>query len=161
MTTSPPHAQTGLPDDRWHWIRLAADERALEAARAFVLEQVQAEHLPARTTFRIELALEEILVNVTSYAYPPDAPGEVEVGCCTNSGQVCLVIRDAGRPFNPLERTTPDTRQDIEQREVGGLGIFLTREMVDQISYERQNNRNVTSLSITCDASPSNEVSSD
>jgi len=130
------------------FLPIPADENALETARQFVLEHAERLNLPAPVIFKLELALEEILVNVVHYAYPPGTTGVVEVGCLAEDDGISLCIADSGRPFNPLEKETPDLNVEIEDRQIGGLGIFLTREMVDAIDYHREQDRNIVTFTI-------------
>ncbi|WP_026317837.1 ATP-binding protein [Algicola sagamiensis] len=95
---------------------------------------------------QLELALEEILVNIICYAYQPP-PGEIELACDKkqdNSLEVTIV--DAGIPFNPLGQNTPDINASLEERDAGGLGIFLATKMVDDIHYSRANDRNIVTM---------------
>ncbi|MDD2237460.1 MAG: ATP-binding protein [Kiritimatiellae bacterium] len=134
--------------NEFNFIPIPADEKALETARQFVLEQAERLNLPAPIIFKIELALEEILVNVVHYAYPPGTTGVVDVGCLTDEAGISLCIADSGRPFNPLEKEKPDLDIELEERQIGGLGIFLTREMVDAIEYRREQDRNIITFTI-------------
>ena len=134
--------------DDFLFIHIPADEHALETARMFVLEKAEALELSASSIFKLELALEEILVNVVHYAYPEGTTGIVDVGCLPEEAAISVCICDAGRAFNPLEKETPDLELGIEDRQIGGLGIFLTREMVDDIQYRREQDRNIITFTI-------------
>ena len=96
---------------------------------------------------KIELILEEVLTNVFYYAYA-DGQGEVELACGLRGDMLHLSVADRGSPFNPLDSPPPNLSDDIEERTVGGLGIYFVREMVDDISYERRDNRNILTMSI-------------
>jgi serine/threonine-protein kinase RsbW len=98
--------------------------------------------------FRIELALEEVLVNIVNYAYSEqEQPGWVDVECRAESAtRLMLEVRDGGKPFNPLELEQPDTGLPVSERDIGGLGVFLTRKMADQLSYEREGGVNRLTL---------------
>lgn len=98
--------------------------------------------------FKIRLAAEEVLVNIIHYAYP-EAPGKISIDCSTvkeGSRGVCIEIRDTGIPFNILEKPDPDISLPIEQRQIGGLGIFLTRQIMDDIRYARTKDENILQL---------------
>jgi anti-sigma regulatory factor (Ser/Thr protein kinase) len=83
----------------------------------------------------LELALEELLVNVISYAYPENRPGIIEVGCGVCAERLfCFQIRDYDRPFDPLSLPPTDLSLDIEERPVGGLGIFLVRQVAETVN---------------------------
>ncbi len=134
--------------DAFTFLHIPADEYALETAREFVLENAESMELPPPSIFKLELALEEILINVVHYAYPAGTVGIIDVGCLTEESGLSICICDAGKPFNPLDRETPDLDVGIEDRPIGGLGIFLTREMVDDIQYRREQDRNIITFLI-------------
>jgi len=95
----------------------------------------------------VELSLEEVLVNVISYAYPTEAPGTIEVTCSWDSQQhLTLQVKDCGAAFDPLAKPDPDTSLALEERSIGGLGIFLTKKMMDQVSYERSQDKNILTM---------------
>jgi serine/threonine-protein kinase RsbW len=96
----------------------------------------------------IELAMEELLVNIFNYAYP-DQPGDVEIVCRPDDdGRLLIEIADAGIPFNILTRDEPDLDAGIEERSVGGLGIFFIRQSVRDIRYRRESGRNILTLTV-------------
>ena len=127
-------------------IRLPARLESVTEARSFLREKMSRWNLDAGLVHRVELALEEALVNISRYAYPNHA-GEVEVHCCLNDeGQLHLEIHDWGLPYNPLERDRPDPSQDLAARRVGGWGIELMRRMVDNLTYTHSEGKNILSL---------------
>lgn len=117
-------------------LRLPATMESLEPFRRFVLESLQRSNPVEEVVFKIELVLEEALTNVVHYAYP-EAEGDVEVGCALEDHKrFCLRVRDWGLPFNPLERPDPEMGDEIAERKVGGLGIYLIRHLVDELHYQ-------------------------
>ncbi len=118
-------------------IRISAELASLEPLQEFARGQAQALGLPEENHLKVKLVMEELVVNVFSYAYP-DHIGDIEVECLLRQEprQFCVTIRDWGAVFNPLERDTPDTQSNCEERQVGGLGIFLAKEMTDSLSYQ-------------------------
>ncbi len=118
---------------------------SLEALRQFVL--AQARGLAPAVTQKIDLVIEELLLNIFDYAYPPGPPGAVEVACAPQAGGgFVLQVRDWGRPFDPLAGPGPDLDLDLEQRAVGGLGILLVREMSRSQQYRREGDSNVLEI---------------
>lgn len=97
--------------------------------------------------FKIRLAVEEAVVNVVDYAYQ-DGEGWLEAETAINAeGSVLsLIIRDAGVPFNPLEKADPDLSLSAEERGIGGLGIFLCKQLMDNVSYVYQDGCNVLTM---------------
>lgn len=95
---------------------------------------------------RVRLAAEEALVNVILHAYP-GAEGPVAVSWAKEAGPSLIIeIRDEGVPFDPLAVQDPDTGAGLEERKVGGLGIFFMREVADDLSYRREEKENVLTL---------------
>ncbi len=94
----------------------------------------------------MELALEEAIVNIVKYSsHAPDSIITVECGF-KNPGEFTIDIIDDGPEFNPLNRDAPDTEADINDRPIGGLGIFFIKEMTDGVSYTRKDNKNVLTI---------------
>jgi len=123
-------------------LRLPATMESLESFRQFVLGNLQQLNVVQEVIFKIELVLEEALTNVVHYAYP-EAAGEMEVRCSVeDSGRFCLCVMDWGVPFNPLERPDPNMSAEISERQVGGLGIYLIRHLVDDLHYRRREGGN-------------------
>lgn len=118
-------------------IRIAAELASLEPIQNLVRDQAQALGLPEESHLKLEFVTEELVVNVFSYAYP-DQPGDIEVECllAQDPPRFCVKIRDWGGAFNPLDQDAPNIQLSCEEREVGGLGIFLIGEMTDSLSYQ-------------------------
>ncbi|NGX53942.1 MAG: Serine/threonine-protein kinase BtrW [Chlamydiae bacterium] len=98
---------------------------------------------------KLELASEEALVNIISYAYPKKE-GKILIQCSKSTpARFEITIRDQGVPFNPNDADV-DTEVDkpMSQRKIGGLGIFLIRKMVDELSYRRDGNENVLKMTM-------------
>lgn len=97
--------------------------------------------------FKLRLSIEEAVVNVVQYAYEGGI-GWLEAGTSLDEDKLILSIelRDAGTPFNPLEKEDPDVTLDADQRQIGGLGIFLCKKMMDSISYRYENGNNVLTM---------------
>jgi anti-sigma regulatory factor (Ser/Thr protein kinase) len=94
--------------------------------------------------FKIRLSIEEAVENVVRYAYDGGL-GWIEVGTELDPEGVMLTIllKDAGIPFNPLEKDDPDITQSVEEREIGGLGIFLCKKLMDHIEYKYEDGCNI------------------
>ena len=95
----------------------------------------------------IDIALDEILANICHYAYAPGT-GTVEV-CVDHDAEnrtAEITFRDRGVPFDPLQKEDPDTTLTAEQRQIGGLGIFLVRKTMDAVEYRREDGCNVLTI---------------
>ena len=93
----------------------------------------------------IRLACEEIVMNVTSYAYPETSDGFLDVEI-QKTDRISIRFTDAGVPFNPLELKKPDTTLPWKLRHIGGLGIFLVIKKMDNVQYARVNNNNILTI---------------
>ena len=93
----------------------------------------------------LRLACEEIIMNVTSYAYPEDADGFLDVDI-QKTDRITIRFEDGGVPFNPLEQEKPDTGLSWDKRRIGGLGIFLLLRKMDDVRYAYVDNKNVLTI---------------
>ncbi|RPI28703.1 MAG: ATP-binding protein [Acidobacteria bacterium] len=98
--------------------------------------------------FAIDLALEEMVSNVIRHGYKNEDSQQICVRLEVGSDQIVLVIEDCGPPFNPLDLPEPDLDRPIDQRPIGGLGIFLVRKTVDRMDYERREDRNILQITV-------------
>jgi serine/threonine-protein kinase RsbW len=126
------------------WLRLPGMRAALAQFKAFVLGFAQRQGLPEALQLKIDLVLEEVLLNIFDNAFESAPAGAVAVGCGIDPGKGFWVrVTDPGRAFDPLGQPPPDTTRDIADREVGGLGIHLARQMSSHMHYQRRNGQNV------------------
>ena len=95
---------------------------------------------------KVKLAIDDLLANVISYAWPDGEAGDIDVTLALADGKLTITLADNGIPFDPLSRETPDTTVAVDEREIGGLGIHLCLKVMDEVSYIRQENRNVVTL---------------
>ena len=112
---------------------------------AFVEEGLEAHEADMKSTMAITVALEEMFVNIAHYAYP-DSKGKATIGMSFDNDEVEIYLIDSGIPFNPLEKEDPNVKASIEEREVGGLGIFMVKQSMDECHYERRNGQNVFTM---------------
>ncbi len=108
------------------------------------LREIGVEH---KKIYQVNLALEEILVNIAKYAYPDDK-GIIDISyeIGDDNKQLKVVIKDKGIEFNPLEKEDPDLEASVENRKIGGLGIYIVKNIMDDIKYHRSNNENVLEI---------------
>ncbi len=97
-------------------------------------------------TAKLNLAIEEAVVNVMDYAYPKDVKGEVRIEAIAEEACLTFVISDSGVAFDPTAKEDADTTLSLEERPIGGLGIFLVRQIMDSVAYERTDGKNVLTL---------------
>ena len=127
-------------------LTLPNDVQTIPQLAAFVDDICEALGFDMSTTMQMNLALEEAVVNVMSYAYPAGTQGDVHIEAQANDVRLKFTITDSGAPFDPTAKDEIDTTLSAEERPIGGLGIFLVREMMDSINYERVNNQNILTL---------------
>jgi serine/threonine-protein kinase RsbW len=127
-------------------LTLPATAESISPFREFVRQGASIAGISEDELEKLDLILEEILINVARYAYAPDK-GVVEVACSgKGTGKLRIEISDYGRVFNPLEADPPDLSRGLADRPIGGLGVFLVRGMVDSIDYRREGDRNILSF---------------
>ena len=97
-------------------------------------------------TMSLNLAMEEAVVNVMDYAYPNGQKGNVDIEVTADQEWMTFVITDTGIAFDPTTKEDADTTLSAEERPIGGLGIFLVRQLMDDINYKRESNKNVLTL---------------
>ncbi|MFQ5643451.1 MAG: ATP-binding protein, partial [Thiogranum sp.] len=95
---------------------------------------------------KVKLVLDELLANVMAYGWPDSPVGAIEVGLKLRRGDLVITLSDDGVPFNPLQASRPDVQRALSERKPGGLGIHLTRELMDELSYRRSADRNIVTL---------------
>ena len=97
-------------------------------------------------SIQMNLAIEEAVVNVMSYAYPVSTVGNVNIEAQADDDCLTFTIIDNGTPFDPTAKSEVDTTLSAEERPIGGLGIHLVRQLMDSINYERIDNKNILTL---------------
>ena len=122
-------------------ITLKPEINELYTLNAFILEELPEENL------QVNLIVEEIFVNIASYAYG-EGLGEATLsfGFDESERLMTLVVSDEGVPFNPLERDEPDITLSAAERDIGGLGIFITKKTMDTVSYKNENGKNILTM---------------
>lgn len=102
--------------------------------------------LPEKVRRSMKLVFDDLLNNVISYAYEDEDEHLIEIRIELSPDRLAVRITDDGHPFNPFGRTSPDTALELEEREIGGLGIHLVQNLMDEVSYTRRTDRNVVVL---------------
>lgn len=102
--------------------------------------------IPMSSVFQLNLALEEAVVNVMTYAYPGQEGMPVCLHVDNESGILTFTLKDEGVPFDPTQKEEPDITLDIEDRPIGGLGIFLVNQYMSSVSYQRKAGENILTM---------------
>jgi serine/threonine-protein kinase RsbW len=125
---------------------VTADAAQLSTLTRFLQEFWSDADLAPAETASFELALEEIFMNVVMHGSPMGSMSRVEVSLALCDGCLTLMIEDDGPSFNPLSLAAPDVTASLEERRVGGLGVYLVRQMMDAVCYQRLGARNQLSM---------------
>ena len=114
---------------------------------SFVDEELEKAECSMKGQMQIDVAVEEIFVNVASYAYV-DREGtcKIEVDADPEKKHVTITFTDEGIPYNPLAKEDPDVTLSAEEREIGGLGIFIVKKSMETTAYERKDDKNIFSM---------------
>ena len=130
-------------------LKIAADDKNLETVLDFIHKLLPPD-CETDLMYKIDVAAEEIFVNIAHYAYKDKLPagefGQALITCTYEDELLTIVFRDQGVPFNPLDRPDPDITLSAEDRSIGGLGIFLTKKCMDSVEYNYLDGKNVLTL---------------
>lgn len=124
-----------------------AEDTALRDVLGFVEETLESAGCPMKVTMALCVAIEEVFVNVAHYAYG-DGKGDVKLAISLSENDSTVIFRmsDKGTPFDPLKRPDPDITLPVEEKEIGGLGIFITKKTMDTVSYAYKNGENILTM---------------
>jgi anti-sigma regulatory factor (Ser/Thr protein kinase) len=121
----------------------------LSRVLACVDEELETAGCSMKTQMQVDIAVEEMFVNIANYAY---APGEGDADVCveteeTDGGKrIRITLADQGKPYDPLMQEAPDVSLPAEKRKIGGLGIFMARKNMDDMTYEYRDGRNILTM---------------
>ena len=129
-------------------LNVCADAEAPGAVGAFLETFLRAHAVAADDIARFMIAAEELVSNLVKYGYADEAArGAVTVTLRSAGGRVRVEMIDDGRPFDPFAQPAPDLEAPLEARPVGGLGLYLVKQLMDETSYRREGGRNITTFS--------------
>ena len=119
----------------------------IPAVTAFVEEQLEQYNCPMKAQMQIDIAIDELFSNIAQYAYTPNTgKATVRVEGTENPMAVVITFIDNGVPYDPLAKADPDITKSADEREIGGLGIFMVKKSMDEISYEYKNGQNILTI---------------
>lgn len=128
-------------------LTLAATVENIEVVTDFVNEQLEAADCPMKTQMQIDIAVDEIFGNIAHYAYTPetgDATVRIEIEEKPQSAVITFI--DSGVPYDPLSQAEPDVTLSADERQLGGLGIFMVKKTMDEITYEYKSGMNILKI---------------
>ena len=125
-----------------------AERQNLPKVQGFIDEMLEAAGCPTLTQTAIDVAVEEIFVNIACYAYSPETGIVlIQAAVCGQPPLAEIAFTDSGRPYNPLAKPDPDTSLSVRQRKKGGLGIFMVKQSMDRVNYEYRDGKNILTIS--------------
>ena len=128
--------------------KMPARVESLHDLLTFITDEAKRKGFSEDARRRIELVMEEALVNVFVHGYPQNQ-GQVEVRCLdSDDSSLTIEIIDTGVSFNPLSLADPDLQPDLDARKIGGMGVFLIRKMTDGVAYRREGNNNILTMTV-------------
>ena len=128
-------------------ITVTAETTRLEDVLNFIDRELENVQCSIKVRSQIAVAVEEIFVNIAQYAYRPEI-GEATIQSTVNHDPLIVTIQffDRGKPYNPLEKNDPNTKLGINERNPGGLGIFIVKKTMDEIDYEYKDGKNILTI---------------
>lgn len=125
-------------------LNISATIENIAAVTAFVDEQLEELDCPLKTQLQVDVAIDELFGNIAHYAYNPEVgAATVRVEVTENPLSVVITFIDNGVPYDPLAKADPDITLSAEERQIGGLGIYMVKKSMDDISYEYKNGQNI------------------
>ena len=128
-------------------LTIAAKVENIEAVTNFVNEQLETLDCPMKAQTQIDIAIDELFGNIAHYAYNPEiGKATVRVEVTQDPLAVVITFIDNGVPYDPLAKADPDTTLSAEEREIGGLGIYMVKKSMDEITYEYKDGQNILAI---------------
>ena len=128
-------------------LTIEADEKNLEQVLDFVNEQLEAQGCSLKTQMQIDVSVEELFVNIAHYAYNPETGfATIKIEIQKEPSLVSITFVDKGVPYDPVAKPDPDVTLSAEEREIGGLGIFMVKNSMDEMTYEYKDCQNILTI---------------
>lgn len=123
-------------------ITVEAKVENIDVVTNFVNDILEENCCPMKIQMQIDVVIDEIFGNISYYAYGAGG-GKASIQAGIEKGMIVLVFIDQGIPYNPLENKDPDITLNLEEREIGGLGIYMVKKIMDEVSYEYMDGQNI------------------
>ena len=128
-------------------LTIEATVENIETVTDFVNEQLETLDCPMKAQIQIDIAIDELFGNIAHYAYNPEiGQATVRVEVIEEPLSVVITFIDNGVPYDPLAKADPDTTLSAEEREIGGLGIYMVKKSMDDITYEYRDGQNILAI---------------
>lgn len=126
-------------------LTLPAKTENLDEVLDFVNRQLEAQGCSMRAQLELDIAIEELFVNIANYAYIPEE-GSVTIQVEFKGDMVSVIFIDGGTPYNPWEREDPDITLSAEERKIGGLGVYMVKKSMNHVDYIHQDGKNILTI---------------
>ena len=126
-------------------LKIAARLDNLRQALSFVDTLLEENDCPVKAQMQIDIALEEMFVNIAHYAYP-EGTGDAEIAAAVSLDGIEITLSDSGIPYDPLAKPDPDVTLSAHERAIGGLGIYMTKKLMDKLSYRYSDGKNILTI---------------
>ena len=128
-------------------LNIAATVENIEVVTDFVNQQLELLECPMKAQMQIDIAIDELFSNIAHYSYNPEVgQATVRVEVVENPLAVTITFIDNGIPYDPLAKEDPDLTLSAEERQIGGLGIYMVKKSMDEITYEYKDGQNILSI---------------
>ena len=127
-------------------LKLPATIDSINRVTDFVDRELEKIGCPIKNVYQINIAIDELLANISMYAYEKSGEAIVQYEVERSPAAVVLRFIDSGVPYNPLDKEDPDVTLSAEQRNIGGLGIFMVKQSMDHVSYEYKDRKNIVTI---------------
>jgi serine/threonine-protein kinase RsbW len=127
-------------------LTLANKVSELERIKSVIDKLIQNWNIPLKTGLSINLALEEAFTNIVNYAFTDNEAYSIEIVFVKNAGQLIITLSDDGIEYDPTQNKNPQIDLPVQDRQVGGLGIYLIRKLMDKVEYMRESGKNYLTL---------------
>ena len=129
-------------------LKIEATLDQLDEVLAFVGEELEKYSADQKVNIQISIAVEEVFVNIAHYAYKPNVGDAViQIAFDDDPKSVTITFIDSGMEFDPLAKPDPDVTLPAEDRQIGGLGIYMVKKSMDDVTYERKDGKNILTIS--------------
>ncbi|MDE7245992.1 MAG: ATP-binding protein [Oscillospiraceae bacterium] len=131
----------------WKELTLDAVIDNVEPLTEIVDDMLESMDCPMKVQAQLDIAIDEIFSNIVKYAYAPETgTAVVRIETCRTPASITMTFKDRGVAYNPLARKDPNVTLSLDEREIGGLGIFLVKKSMDRMSYRRRGSQNVLTV---------------
>ena len=112
----------------------------------FIADAGKKYQIDDESVFDVSVALDEVINNIISYGYNGNPTHDIKIEFLLKNKLLCVIVSDEGKLFNPCKTETPDLSNSLEDKPIGGLGIFLVKRLMDSVEYKREGNKNILFL---------------